>query len=186
MALDSDIGGAETDAYITLAEFKVYAGDVGFSLKLPSGSAAEDEDLEQAIRRGTILIDGYGIRFPGQRVNGDQALCWPRANAERRDGSPISSTVIPKAIKDATCWAASYALDNPNDINQVLQQHRIVKREKVGYIEREYADLEDVTSLRRTLTAVDDLLADILKDEMNRAETNSPTSFLIAGRSKDD
>lgn len=185
MALDSAVGGASADTYVTLAAFKEYASGVGISLNLKDGTAANDTAIEQALRRGTILVDGYGDRFTGMRLDGGQALCFPRSGATRTDGSALPSNEIPVSVVRATCWAAGYALANPSDVNQVIQQHRIIKREKVGDIERTYADLDDTTSLRRTLSMVEDLLADILLPEDNRMEEN-PTSFLISGRMKDD
>ena len=180
---------ATADSYVPLEDkgslqgFKAYAAAMGIFLNLPNGNAAGDTDLEYAARRGTILIDGMEPRFTGIRSSGDNALAWPRTGATRRDGSSITDATIPKAVRDATCWAASYALANPNDINQVLQEHRVIKKEKLGSLEREYADLEDVQSFTRVLTMVNDVLAGLLKPsdaEIARQET--ATAFLVAGR----
>ena len=181
---------ATADSYVpledrgTLQGFKTYAADMGISLNLPSGSAAQDPDLEQAARRGTILIDGMETRFTGIRSSGDNALAWPRSGATRRDGSAITDSTVPKAVRDATCWAAGYALANPNDINTVIQEHRVVKKEKIGPLEREYADLEDVQSFTRVLTMVNDVLAGLLKpSDAEIARQDTATAFIVAGKS---
>ena len=167
---------------VVVQGFKTYAGDVGISLNLPSGGAAEQDDLEQALRRGTILVNGMEPRFTGARSSGDNANAWPRSGATRRDGSSVTSSFIPKAVRDATCWAAGYALANPNDINTVIQEHRVIKKEKIGPLEREYADLEDVQSFTRTLTMVNDTLAGLLKQsDADASRTSNQTAFFVAG-----
>lgn len=176
MALDAEVGGTDSDSYVTLEQFKSYASDVGLSLNLPSGTAAADVDLEQAIRRGTIFVDGYDDRFYGVRADGGQALCWPRKDATRYDTSPIAADVVPKAVKDASCWAAAYALANPNDINKVIN-HASIQKERVGNISREYTYLMDGERYLETLTAVERLLKGLVRD----VTRSGPSTFIAAG-----
>lgn len=170
----SGTGLADADAYVTLTEYKTrYAVTYDLSLTLTDGTAASDAQLEVAIRRGTILIEGYGSRFRGHRTDPDQALCWPRVGARRASGGrkqllgePMSSDLIPKAVKVASCFAASYALQNPDEINQLIEQHRLVKREKIGgrvTVERQFSDLASSDSVRRMLTIVEEILDDMLE-----------------------
>ena len=186
---------AEADSYVTLDEYKEFAEGYDLALNLPSGGAASDPQLQVAIRRGTILIEGYGSRFRGDRNDPDQALCWPRTGAYRTSGGrrqvrgPVmSNDIMPKAIKVATCFAASYALENPDDINQLIEQHRLVKREKIGgrvTVERQYSDLASSDSVRRMLTAVEEILDDMLEYRDDKLDSKSaPTAGLWVSQSQ--
>ena len=186
----SGTGLAEADAYVTVSEYKTrYAVTYDLALTIPDGTTATDTQLGVAIRRGTILIEGYGSRFRGHRTDPDQALCWPRTGAYRTSGgmrrvpsSPMSSDMVPKAVKVASCFASSYALQNPDEINQLIEQHRLVKREKIGgrvTVERQYSDLASSDSVRRMLTVVEEILDDMLAPRDDKLDARPrPTAGL--------
>lgn len=183
----SGTGLADADAYVTVAEYKDrYAVIYDLALTIPDGTNATDVQLGVAIRRGTILIEGYGSRFRGHRTDPDQALCWPRVGAYRTSGGQrrvrgdaMSSDLIPKAVKVASCFASSYALQNPDEINQLIEQHRLVKREKIGgrvTVERQYSDLASSDSVRRMLTVVEEILDDMLAPRDDKLDARPPAT----------
>ena len=178
-----------SDSYVTLDAFRTYAALVGISLnplnKTNANNADEapEDDLNIACRRGTILVDAMANRFTGKRTDGDNALAWPREGAYRQDTTVVSSESIPKAVRDATCWAAGYALANPEDILKVIQESRYIKKEKVGSLEREYGDLKDVRSFIKTISTVTEVLSDLIdKSDAEKARETALSTFVISGK----
>ena len=199
MALNIEIGGANAEAYlpveditdggvVTRSGLKTYAGRAGISLLKPDGSAASEAELESALVQGTIFVDSLEPRIFGKRSSGDQALAWPRTGAKRLDGTAVSSGSVPKAVRDASCWAAGYSIANPDDVNTVFSQHLLVKSERVeGVVDVEYQDLEDVSSFKRVLVIVEELMASLLQPsdaEKTASSEQRPVGWITTGRSR--
>lgn len=183
MTLNVTPGDADARAYATVAELKTYAGDYGHALVDGSGNAYSDTALEQALRQGAVLLGLYAPRWPGQRSTAAQRMDWPRINATWRDGQSIDGTDIPSVVKDANCEAALRALTNPTDIRTVVDASRRVKKTQAGDAVIEYFDIPEGSAARSTLTAVEDLLAGLLKDAPT-AQTNKTAkrnTFMVAG-----
>ena len=167
MALTVTPGGASDDALATLAEFKAYADARGWDY-----SAMDDTtDLEPAIRRGTVWVEGVGgpterlpKRWPGGKASATQRREWPRSGAVYTDGSAISSTVIPAQVVDAVCEAAWFDINNAGQLFATVTPSGVVKSESVGSagVKAEYRDGGDVQAARVMLTSVRDLLAPVL------------------------
>ena len=197
--LDTTLKGADANAYVplenvvdsgsgevTLVGFKTTADNLGIPLAKPDGTDASDDDLSRALAQGTVMVDSLEPRMNGKRASADQALALPRVGMTRRDGTAVSSESVPKAVRDATCWAASYALANPNDVNTVFSQQLLIKKERVeGVIDVEYQDLEDVSSFKRTLTIVEETLASLLQPsdaEKTASADQRPVGWITTGR----
>src|SRR5215216_1766526 len=123
LTVEDGTGLAGADAYISLAEFRA------FRIKhyVPADSVPDDE-LEQAVRRGTRYLDGrFRGRFLGFRTNGFlQSLEWPRMGVvlpwgsdtgvaglyygrgysssygDFSPGTALAANVVPSMLKDAT------------------------------------------------------------------------------------
>ena len=95
MALDTTIGGADSDSYNTLTELNDYAQDYGSP---DSFHVATDSTKEQGLRIATQWIDSnYGTRFLGEKTDCDQSLEWPRRNVS--GDCYIATDVIPAQVK---------------------------------------------------------------------------------------
>jgi len=92
-------------------------------------------EKEQALRRATQYMEqAYRQRWQGSRLNGTQALSWPRSWVTV-DGYAVASDSVPADIANACIDLAFKAA--AGDLNADLSPPVI--REKVGPIETEYA-----------------------------------------------
>lgn len=94
MALDTTIGGAASDSYVTLAEYAAYSAAQGFTL---TGTATTQETN---LRRAAVTIDA-SYQFKGYPVTREQARAWPRYEVGCVDGWEVLSTTIPGDVKRA-------------------------------------------------------------------------------------
>lgn len=117
---------------------------------------------EEALRRASDYFEQvYGQRFNGERVNGTQALSWPR-NSVYMNGYTLSSTTIPSLVINASAELAYKSAQG----NLAPDLTQAVKREKVGVLEVEY----DSTSAQYTrYRAIDNMLAPLLAQTANGA-----------------
>ena len=90
MALDTTIGGAASDSYVTLAEWEAYATAQGWALGA----------TEANLRRAALSID-VSNSFIGQSQYQAQSRQWPRIWTGLVDGWPINPDTIPTAVKQA-------------------------------------------------------------------------------------
>jgi hypothetical protein len=89
---------------------------------------------EEALRRASDYIEQvYGQNFQGSRVNGTQALSWPRHSVYYND-YVVASDSIPTLLLNATAELAYKAAQG--NLAEDLTQG--VKRQKVDVLEVEY------------------------------------------------
>lgn len=164
MALTVTPGGASDDALITLADFQSYCASMGHDL-----TDYTDTQQEQAIRGGTIWVEGVGAisdrlptRWPGVKASATQRRVWPRAGATEVDGTAIAVDTIPAAVQEAVAEAAFYDLGNPGVLHAQITPAEAIKQEKIGPLSTTYHDPQAAGDLRAMLTVVDDLLSAIL------------------------
>jgi len=125
-------GLAAAESYATVAEFKAYAGKVGYDL-----TGKTDTQIEQALRRATTWIDArYGPLFQGQWATATQRLEWPRSGVVYRCNE-IAPDEIPERLKDALCEAAWRELTDPSSLSPDAGGGQI-KRDRVGDTETEF------------------------------------------------
>lgn len=137
MALTVETGAvvAGADSYIALADASTYFTNHGS----PSEWAdATDAVREAALRYATQWIDA-NFSWKGEIVDSDQVLDWPRAGVFDDENRLISSTSIPRLLKDAQCEAALEHLKS--SLIAGLDRGGRVKRQRVeGAVEIEFAD----------------------------------------------
>lgn len=118
MALDATVGGKNANSWATVAEFKVYR-----DVRLPANatvSAASDVQIEAALQAACRGIN-QNLNWTGSVADPasddatqHQALMWPRVGMLTRGGFTISSTTIPRELKDAQCEFAFQILAGGN------------------------------------------------------------------------
>lgn len=128
MALDTTVGGASSDSYVTVAEFDAYL------LKMGLSTDADEATKEANLRRATLYLDSQ-YTYVGIPASSTQALQWPRSTTAYVNGYPIPSDEIPQPIKDAQCEFAFYTIDGGDLFAD--QAGRLVKssRSKAGPVE---------------------------------------------------
>lgn len=171
MALDVEDGTglAIAESYVTVAEIRTYATKHNTRYTIAANVA--DTTLEASARIATIFLDGKGRDkrnsaarwWPGSRINGAQALAWPRQSATYTDGTAITDPV-PIQIKRATMELACYDNLNPGIIGEIITLTDVVKKEKVGPVEIEYVGrAQDIESARPVFSLVEDYIAQIIR-----------------------
>lgn len=170
LTVETGAGLANADALITL----VFA-DNYHTAKGTTTWTGEDSLKEAAIRRATAFLSN-SYTWQGVRTKGrSQALAWPRSGVVDQEGYGIAASEIPIEIQNAVAEIALRELVTPGAMTPDFKASDLVKREKVGPIETEYA-LSNVTadSQRPVLTVVRDMVSQFMCRE---------ASSSIAGRS---
>lgn len=171
LIVEDGTGRSDAESYVSVAEADTYFSNRGYTL----WATLLEAEKEQALRRSTDYIgEVYRLRWNGSRVNGTQALDWPRAFVLRDDyeyaglnGSQFiggqfyfPSDEVPKQVKDACCYLAFKA--SQGDLSPEIDRRTI--REKVDVIEVEYAEYGPQYVIYRT---ADNLLAPFLRVKGN-------------------
>lgn len=136
-----------------------------------SAAGVTDAQRTAALIRASSALDGiYGDRFAGRKTGGrSQALAWPRTGAyDHCAGEDIPSDEIPQEVVNAAYEIALAELLQPGSSSPAVTPGRLVKRQKVEGLEREFFGPGDGVSgspedMRPVLTAVDDALRCILR-----------------------
>jgi hypothetical protein len=177
LTVEDGTGLSDAESYLSVATFKAYCDARGYVY-----TGKSDAEIEQALRRGTAWLDGkYGPSFTGEQVNGvDQALEWPREDATDARGRDLPDDAVPRQIASADAEAAWRELVAPNSLSPdtVLAERIKRSRKKVGDLEKEieYADATGTDASRPVVSAVDDILASLIK------QTSSSTSVSEVNR----
>jgi hypothetical protein len=162
LEVEDGTGKANAESFISVADASAYHTARGNSAW---AALASDTVREQMLRKATDHMEQvYRLRWKGGRVNGTQALSWPREYAERAEfvdaSYPYSiyypSDEVPQEVKNACAELALRAASGT--LSPDLEQR--VKREKVEGLEVEYADYGSQSTQYR---AVDNMLAPLLK-----------------------
>lgn len=154
MALIVEDGTAKADAesYISVADATIYHAARG---NAAWAALASDTIREQLLRKATdYMLQYYRSMWKGLRATTTQLLDWPRANVELSDmgtyygyGAILANNVVPLDIRTACADLALIAAsgDLAPDIGQ------LVKREKIGPLETEYADNAPAYTIYRSV-----------------------------------
>lgn len=159
MALDTTIGGASSDSYVTLVYADAYHAAMGGTTW-----TGVDALKEAALRRATAWMDGrYGPEWPGYRTNGrSQALDWPRYGVTDQEGWGVLSDAIPTEVQKATAEAALRELVTPGSLSPDYVAADQVKAESVGSISVTYTGIAGAAGSRPVLTVVAEILAPLI------------------------
>ncbi|ASN67306.1 hypothetical protein 10AX3_7 [uncultured Caudovirales phage] len=171
LIVEDGTGLPAAESYISLDSLKAYAAGRGVDI-----SGVTDEQNESALRRATTYIDGkyrkhlqsgrWASLFSGEKKNGrGQALEWPRSGAEDYEGLPISDSTVPIEVKNATAEAGYREALNPGSLSPDFVSASMVKREKVGPLETEFAvsvGADAAGSVRPVISIIDEMIAPVL------------------------
>lgn len=130
--VEDGTGLSNSNAYVSLAEFKAFQDDRGFSY-----AAYSDTQIQQAIVRATVYMGAkYRSRWKGIRVKTTQALDWPRSGVLTDDAKYpdpgyrptlwpdltylVPEDVVPNDIKSACTMLAARELATPGELSEVF------------------------------------------------------------------
>lgn len=111
LIVETGQGGADSEAYASVADADAYHAARGATLWAP----LLDAEKEQALRRATeFMTELYRLRWAGYRMSETQALDWPRYDVPRRDtGSGYGglrgvypTDTVPAEVRNACCALA--------------------------------------------------------------------------------
>lgn len=162
--------GSETaNSYVSVADADAYHALRGNSAWTET-STSPDQGKHAALVRATQAIDAlYRGRWPGAKLNGrEQALEWPRVDADDANGEEIADDAVPAEIVAATCEAALRELEDAGSMMPDLERGGGVKRVKAGTVEVEFAGN---ASALTAFTIIDGILSPLL------GSTQQPTYF---------
>lgn len=123
-----------------------------------------DAQKTAALIRASSALDGvYSDKFGGVKTGGrQQLLSWPRICAmDYCANEVIPDDEVPTGIIHATYELALVELINPGTLAPSVTPGRVVKRQKVDSIEREFFGSDNgvsAESMRPVLLAVEDAL----------------------------
>ena len=158
MALDTTVGGASADSYVTLAEYEAY---VVANIDLNFNGHGHDTTHELNLRRAKQWLDRKR-NWVGIAQYQTQTGAWPRITDELVDGWPINVDEIPQDIKDAQCELAYQFEQNSVDpFATVSNGATKITKSKAGPVETE----TEYATYRETprIVAVEGLIAPYLK-----------------------
>ncbi|KAA8712942.1 DnaT-like ssDNA-binding protein [Pseudomonas cannabina] len=136
----------------------------------------EDMAKQAALIRASVYIDGryrkllasgvWQSLFPGVKTEGrGQAREWPRTGAYDYEGNPIPADQVPVEVEQATYEAALRELVDPGSLSPDFVSASMVKREKVGPLETEFAvsvGADAASSVRPVISVIDEMIAPVL------------------------
>lgn len=148
----SVVSGA--NSFVSVADARVYASNRGVSLP------TVDDEVASLLIRACDYIMAQEPKFSGSRTSTEQELAFPRDGAYQL-GVELGSNQIPKVLVSAQC---QLAMDAHAGIELLpnLNKSGLVKREKIGPIETEYADPITVGT-NPVLTAATSLLEQLYR-----------------------
>lgn len=130
MALDTTIGGFNSDSYVTLAEYEAYAAAQGLT-PLSGNDASHEAELRRAAQ---VIDESYS--FIGIKQYQYQARAWPRLVRQLVADWPVNPDTIPDAVKRAQmemAWLIHGGADPFATYDGAVKR----KREKLDVIEEE-------------------------------------------------
>jgi len=96
VVIDATISGASSNSYNTLAEFNAY---LDARVSNTKADAATDDNKNRALVQSARIFDQYVV-WNGTKTESTQARAHPRTNLYDRNAVSLSSTAIPRVVKD--------------------------------------------------------------------------------------
>jgi len=168
LVIDSTVGGANSNSYVTLAEANTYFES---RLNVTTWTDITDDDIKnRALVQATRRLDYEN--FYGERERTTQALKFPRSGIGYLDGIYMDG-IIPPQIKEATFELAIYMLSV--DMSKPSVNTSNIQEAKVGSISVKYAiDKNDnVSQSYDTLPPFVDYLLDGLSNTAGSGSVSS-------------
>jgi hypothetical protein len=111
LVVDSTVGGASANSYVSVAEADAYHDS---RVTYATWAAASADSKARAVVSATRMLDDY-ICWKGNKAALTQALRWPRYSMFDRDGDSIDSNVVPTDLKYATAELAAALLTSDRE-----------------------------------------------------------------------
>jgi len=115
MAINAILGDPNQNSYVTENEADVYFEDRAFSSKWDEFTAEKEPLLILCSR----TIDWY-VKWKGFKKSATQSMEWPRTKVILRDGTELSDTVLPGAVKIAVFEQVISSLDKDPTLSDPL------------------------------------------------------------------
>ena len=119
MALIVEIGGLDSNSYVTVAEADTY---LGANLDANDWDELTDGQKEQLLKKSSALLDDF--IYGGLRTIDGQSLSFPRTGLYRYEDVrlPVADDIIPYQVQDAQCELAlwmflSHGVDEYTSVN---------------------------------------------------------------------
>lgn len=162
LVVEDGTGKANADALISVVDATAYHAGRGNAEW--ASETYDDDDRERAIRRATAFLSNSFTWAGIRSKNRKQALAWPRSGVVDQEGNGIKADEIPIEIADACAEIALRELVSPGAMNPDFTASDLVKREKIGAIETEYAlSNTSADAQRPVLLVVRDMVSQFLK-----------------------
>ena len=157
VVVETGEGLPDAESYASPAEVSTFATGRPEAAAWAGASAAQQD---AALRQATTYLDGT-YDWVGSIAHQTQALDWPRVGGYDGEGRPISSTSVPRQVKDACCLLATSAIgvSLQPEPSTTATGGGVVKRKKVAVLEVEYFDPGGSTISRRSFPEVSTMLA---------------------------
>ncbi|MBG6289527.1 hypothetical protein I5I61_18905 [Pseudomonas nitroreducens] len=134
LILEDGTGKSDAESFASAADYVAYAAK--FGLTVPSTEAEQEANLRNA------ALQMQAMSWKGCRAHFDQALSWPRKNAEVY-GEILPSTLIPARIQYGQMALAAEIYKDEIDPPEKRRGAKIRTRVE-GAIDVEYAQLAGV------------------------------------------
>lgn len=150
-------GVADANAYVSVANVRAYAANRGVTL--PSS----DDEVAAWLIKATDYLEAMAGEYVGQKTDAAYSLEWPR-NYVTINCVDLASNAIPKQLINAQC--ALVLVQNEGLVLQPnIKAADYVIEETVGPITTKYADPANTVGIAGAFTAVDALLAPLLRKQ---------------------
>ena len=133
LVVESGVGLADADSFISLEGARAFASKYGITLP------ADDAAAEVALRQGCQYVELQQKCFSGSRLTTTQALSWPRTGATNAYGVEYSDGDMPAQLGYAQVYAAAeYAAGT--DVRATDDGKSIASEEVSGAVAVSYFD----------------------------------------------
>lgn len=168
--LDTTVGGADANSWATVDEFKAYR-----ETRYPQNAnaiAAVDAAIIAALIVACRNVN-ENFDWTGAAVDATQGLTWPRSGMLTRNGFAISTTTIPKELKDAQCETAYQILAGIDLVSDNAAAQQNVLGVKAGSVSVQFQQTNTSTSeavdlLLRRMTSEFNYLSNAVPGEVRR------------------
>jgi hypothetical protein len=137
LVIEDGTGLPNSNTYVGFAEYRAYATARGIELPV------DDAELEPDLIKAMDYLEAQRGKYQGTKTHpGVQALQWPRVGVIIDCSYELPDNVIPIELKNAQMQGAIESFTG-NDL-MPSSDGRVVKKEKVDVIEREFMTGKDL------------------------------------------
>lgn len=105
LIVEDGTGLATAESYISVAAADTYF--TNYARNISAWASDTTANKEQWLREAAQTLDAiFAGQWKGKRIDGDQALSFPRSGVETSDGYTVASNAVPTAVERAACELA--------------------------------------------------------------------------------